>query len=704
MVIVIPSKHIYDKDNDKVRDNKIDKVEIKGNEVLPNNEYDTNVYNTKVNITDYTMPSAVPYAGTRYSYNAVDPWNVKYNAAVAEVRLAECTQNITVTFPSKETFSVITKVLSGKDKDGDEQVKYTVFCDKKTYTIPNIKTYAYFWFDDNTIIPIKEMVYIAPELGEVGGADDKRVLKTTSYNNAITIPKEVSNETKFTGVIGESLTAKATANFLNSTVLGAVYYDNDTYTMTASMLCGYCVDYLNGELSTYTQGIPVLDSNVDYNGFTDADDDTDNVAIDGVVRRIITVSGTTEFYVPKYIEFTFKGDKIGIDMNDKTITINGDGSHPISFEGNELMQTTNYVMDGGTSKDQLTTAFGKTMDLYKNGKETATITCDIHDEYCNITKNLSYNTKGSEGYSHVDQYDFYTTDFYDIGQTEQGVKGFKFDVKGTPNSSKIVLTVEPHDPVQYQETINLETGEINVEGWVMFNDTNSVSLHVDCTVLVTETTYKNVTLDIKTDGVEIDWFDWLNGNKDNRTVIINGVTMEEKGHNATTITAFADSLTEAQFNALQKGVDKLQYKVQKVEKKTFTFNGTEKDELFTTLVDRKIDKGLKNVEAHPNDDNGDIRVTLTSYDESTGEAKVEVAGLYYGVLNWSFTITGEGKYDKIHYEVGDIVIPMVYGANGADKPMSKYANGTPKQFQVQGVRVYYDGAVWQELTLQEFSQ
>lgn len=54
------------------------------------------------------------------------------------------------------------------------------------------------------------------------------------------------------------------------------------------------------------------------------------------------------------------------------------------------------------------------------------------------------------------------------------------------------------------------------------------------------------------------------------------------------------------------------------------------------------------------------------------------------------------------FRIGDIVLPMVFGANGQDRPMSTYKDGTPKYFKVVGTRVFFDGAVWQELTLQEY--
>lgn len=56
------------------------------------------------------------------------------------------------------------------------------------------------------------------------------------------------------------------------------------------------------------------------------------------------------------------------------------------------------------------------------------------------------------------------------------------------------------------------------------------------------------------------------------------------------------------------------------------------------------------------------------------------------------------------FGIGNKVIPMVFGADGQDRPMSRYKNGNPKEFAVVSVKFIYDGAVWQELTLQEKTQ
>lgn len=63
-------------------------------------------------------------------------------------------------------------------------------------------------------------------------------------------------------------------------------------------------------------------------------------------------------------------------------------------------------------------------------------------------------------------------------------------------------------------------------------------------------------------------------------------------------------------------------------------------------------------------------------------------------------VSKQAKY-SMSFRLHDEVIPMIFGANRQDVPMSKYQNGTPKVFEVVGSNIIYDGAVWQELTLLE---
>ena len=57
--------------------------------------------------------------------------------------------------------------------------------------------------------------------------------------------------------------------------------------------------------------------------------------------------------------------------------------------------------------------------------------------------------------------------------------------------------------------------------------------------------------------------------------------------------------------------------------------------------------------------------------------------------------------NKMCFEINDIVTPMVFKADGNDYPMFTYPDGTGKNFKVIGRDIYYDGAVWQKITLEE---
>lgn len=73
----------------------------------------------------------------------------------------------------------------------------------------------------------------------------------------------------------------------------------------------------------------------------------------------------------------------------------------------------------------------------------------------------------------------------------------------------------------------------------------------------------------------------------------------------------------------------------------------------------------------------------------------------------TFNFISKANIDNVEvgmvYENSEVVIPMVLSANGEDRPMSYTANGLPKEFTIVNVKTYYNGASWQELTLQEVS-
>lgn len=57
---------------------------------------------------------------------------------------------------------------------------------------------------------------------------------------------------------------------------------------------------------------------------------------------------------------------------------------------------------------------------------------------------------------------------------------------------------------------------------------------------------------------------------------------------------------------------------------------------------------------------------------------------------------------KMLFDIYDEVLPMVSQPSHPNVPMSLLPNGNAKTFSVLGSRIYYDGAIWQELTIQEY--
>ena len=90
---------------------------------------------------------------------------------------------------------------------------------------------------------------------------------------------------------------------------------------------------------------------------------------------------------------------------------------------------------------------------------------------------------------------------------------------------------------------------------------------------------------------------------------------------------------------------------------------------------------------------------LTSYKngKETATLLCDISNYYDENGNKVISIDGENMSFRLY----DEVIPMVFNYDGQDIPMSKRKDGSTKTFIVVGSNIFYDGAVWQELSLQE---
>jgi hypothetical protein len=92
--------------------------------------------------------------------------------------------------------------------------------------------------------------------------------------------------------------------------------------------------------------------------------------------------------------------------------------------------------------------------------------------------------------------------------------------------------------------------------------------------------------------------------------------------------------------------------------------------------------------------------TLDSYANGKETAKIRCSiGEYYDE-NDNVVISTKTA-TKMLFEHYDQVVPMIKTPLGYDKPMSLTSDDKAKVFEVVGARQFYDGAVWQELTLRD---
>lgn len=94
------------------------------------------------------------------------------------------------------------------------------------------------------------------------------------------------------------------------------------------------------------------------------------------------------------------------------------------------------------------------------------------------------------------------------------------------------------------------------------------------------------------------------------------------------------------------------------------------------------------------------KTTLDSYANGKETAKIRCSIGEYKDENDNVVISTKTP-TKMLFERYDQVVPMIKTSLGYDEPMSLTSDDKAKVFEVVGARQFYDGAVWQELTLRD---
>lgn len=605
MAIVIPSKHIYDKDNNKIRDNKIDRVEVNATEITPDNKYETNVYNEKIKIENYSTYSEKNTSSEARGINEEDAWTFNYGVGIAKTQITRMYCSGTIKIKKLKNNTLIEKILSKTDNEGNARIKYSSRCTKKTGTVSQNEVLTETIHNANSIAGI----YVETSVTENTIENNNRTF--TSEKSGEILPDTsiyedtISFNQKYQALGKEfSVTSETTYpdNLTNLGSLDVTYNEaSDEYQFEYFLLCGIGFDKL---------------------GYSKKEDFNTIGKPETIISKSnISLSGETEFYFPDQVEITVYGNTIGIDLTDKTVYIPDEsGNKPFSIEGNELMQTSNY----NTSKEFLL-------------KEV--------DNYVLISPTSYYVEKSTD----KTKYYHYTSVHID-GEKNSWETYVKYkDTKyGFTKTVIIPPRQKTHSPAL--ETIGEDTIKI-----IKVYNKNSICSQFQDTLLEYSNGKETATIlcDIS------DYYD----TEGNKVIYKNGIS---KSNISFTWDKFISAdITQNYYRS------------------------------FITLTEGKIKQG-------------DIIKTINGYIEFENEANVgdKCWCKIYGKAEDAENIFEIGfatleRIEQMTFSMYDKVIPRVYGANGVDKPMSKYKDGTPKKFKVLGTRIFYDGAVWQELTLQE---
>lgn len=331
MAIIIPSKYIYRKENPKVRDNVIDRIEVECNLVHSADEYSTPVYSAE--------------------YDSVPIKEIDQNTKIKDftgddkghLSLVYFLNSVgyyvgTIKIPRNQKNEYITKLYKGEKKENGETVQEDVLY----YTL----------YGNKTTQPMSTVVYQKPNVSipnsEIG---------TFTYGKEVLEEDVLIEIPKLPIVISKKNTVTMPA--IEATVVGVS--NQSTYTVVES-----------DEYFTINLKLLTIFTTEEMTGVY-------NMA-SLVVPHDIPISGTRTEYVAKRMSITVYGNTIGIDLANQTVIVgNTEGNKPFSVDGNELMQTSNYYENQNCLA--IENSFSKTLQHYSNGKETAILLCSISDYY-----------------------------------------------------------------------------------------------------------------------------------------------------------------------------------------------------------------------------------------------------------------------------------------------------------------------------------
>jgi hypothetical protein len=338
MAIIIPSKNIYDLKNDKIIKNKIKSGEI-GTFITTEKKTPTNIYQETFDLSEFNsnFPSIEQDYATSYPNYANFIREIQTThrsgsaAGIAAIVFAlPIIKTIHFSIPYKYGESFI-----NKDRI-NIQINKTV---RKIYTSFSGKFYRTTNWATLDTISIDYGHLRLPEFLTGFNSVDEVINNATIPTSATSFASYSDNVTTVEAKLDFGLIEPTYIIPTNLTPTSNYEFDIDIY-------CG--VTYFTAE-GTYG-----------HLGVSDPNAEPINVE-----RGYITE------YRPQSVTVNFENNVFSLTLADNDIVIDGENSDGISFSisNNSLLQET-YI-------EEIQSRFKKTVDEYKNGKETATMTCSI---------------------------------------------------------------------------------------------------------------------------------------------------------------------------------------------------------------------------------------------------------------------------------------------------------------------------------------
>ena len=235
-----------------------------------------------------------------------------------------------------------------------------------TITVPKLKNNLYItkfkdeeWFKYQVYGTVKKSTYTADFHTN---KDHNNSIDNYSYGDITTEEKTIEFPRLPHTVTSKFSSVTATITGLEDTGKFSVYEDYDNYYVEVKLLCYVIIKELMGGLNTA------------FNYDT-------------------KLTGSYQEYIPKKISVNLFGNLAEISIENQTIKLYSQGNentkNVLSIDTNELIQNSSYSQTG---ENAIAKNYGKTLNEYEKGKETATLLCSI-SEYYNEQGELAISTK-----------------------------------------------------------------------------------------------------------------------------------------------------------------------------------------------------------------------------------------------------------------------------------------------------------------------